>query len=76
MNDIVESIATSIDAKYLIKGKRQWGRTASENSWTDSLKDFSPYQLLNKENTVHFEMKDEKETFGTWKITNTYGNTI
>jgi len=73
---IVEEIANSIDAKYLIMGHRQWGRTASENSWTDSLMDFSVYHLLNKDNSSEFEMKRKEETFGEWKIIKTYGNTM
>ncbi len=69
---IIEEIAEQIDAQYIIKGNRQWGRSVLENSWTDSLMDFSIYDLLNRENTIEFEIKDDNEIFGSWEVVKRY----
>jgi len=66
--DLIKRIFEKLDGNYLIKGVRQWGKEASENSWTDSLMDFSPYDLLNKEELSKLEINNNTEVFGEWKM--------
>jgi hypothetical protein len=69
---VIEELAESLDAKYLIKGTRPWGSSFSESSYTDSLQDFMIYKILDKENTAELRFKSKKNLLGSWEIHKTY----
>ncbi len=75
-DNVIDSLYNELKAEYLISGIRPWGKTISEDSWFDSLMDFSPYQIVNKENNKYLELKSSSDLLGDWKIEKTFGDNM